>query len=323
MIERLIRVLELAGTPGAALAAARCRPFSLASFQVVSALRRAGIRPATVIDVGANVGQFAMAVRHLLPGAAIRAIEPDPDVAQRLRRNLGTVADATVFCTAIGDRLGTVTFNVNRDPQVSSILPLGEDRRQIFPTSEVLRQITVPLTTLDALIGADSIEAPVLIKIDVQGYEDRVIAGAARLLQHVDWVILEVAFARLYDGEHTFTALADLLAEHGFGFVRPLNFHRARHTQEVIEMDALFAREPTVARAFERGDLIVSSGAAAAQSADTEEPAGPRRRDAAALIADRRGAGPPTRERSTHDAIGARAAASPAAIGDNRPKRNA
>ena len=100
--------------------------------------------------------------------------------------------------------------------------------------------MVVPLTTLDQMFSGKALPMPVLLKIDVQGYEDRVIAGASALLQQVRWVVLEMSFARLYDGEKDFPWMLDMMNQHGFRFVRPLDFHTADKTGAIIEMDGLF-----------------------------------------------------------------------------------
>lgn len=239
---RLMRVLELLTVPGAFAAARRWKKFSLASYQIVQRLKEAGVSPATIVDVGANVGQFAVAASELLPAAELHSIEPDPDTAARLRGHLPAAAAARVVVSAVGERDGTVEFQVNSDSQVSSVLPLGEDRKASFPGSRVQRTMTVPLTTLDALFADRGLAGPILLKIDVQGYEDRVIAGAARFLPQVRWVVMETSFARLYEGERDFAAMLELMRERGFRFVRPLNFHTSDVTGAIIEMDALFER---------------------------------------------------------------------------------
>jgi FkbM family methyltransferase len=220
----------------------RWKKFSLASYCIVQRLKEAGVAPASIVDVGANVGQFAVAATNLMPHATLHAIEPDPATASTLRANLPPEVAARVIVSAIGEREGSVEFQVNRDSQVSSVLPLGEDRKASFPGSTVQRTMKVPMATLDGLFAAAGLASPILLKIDVQGYEDRVVAGAVGFLQQVKWVVIETAFARLYEGERDFASMLDLMREHGFRFVKPLNFHTSDVTGAIIEMDALFER---------------------------------------------------------------------------------
>lgn len=240
MIARILRILELFQTSGALSAFLTWPKFSLAAFQIISRAKLAGVKPKTIVDVGANIGQFAVASSRLFRCVEVFPVEPDPQVAKQLRRNLGMPISNNVRVTAVGDSVGTATFHVNRDPQVSSLLPLGEDRIKSFPASRVVADITVPLTTLDVLFDGATLAEPILLKIDVQGFEDRVIAGASLFLKRVRWVLMEVSFSKLYESERDFMTIVDLLKKHGFRFVRPMNFHISPRTGEIIEMDALF-----------------------------------------------------------------------------------
>jgi len=241
-VTKLQTAVELLSLPGAVAGVLTWKKFSLAAFKIVMRLKHAGVDPATVIDVGANAGQFSVAVSKGFPRAALFPVEPDPATAEVLRSNVPAAVAANISVTAVGERVGTIEFQVNADSQVSSVLPLGDDRKLSFPGSSVQRMMSVPLTTLDALFGARALAAPVLLKIDVQGYEDRVIAGATVFLQKVRWVVMEVSFARLYEGEKDFPSMLALMSGQGFRFVRPLNFHTVGKSGAIIEMDALFEK---------------------------------------------------------------------------------
>lgn len=239
---RLTQLIELATTRGAVSAYIGWPKFSLASYKIVSRMVRGGVYPKTVIDVGANLGQFAVAASRLFAGANVFPIEPDPDIAIQLRRNVGQRIAQNVMVTAIGDTVGEADFFVNRDSQVSSLLKLGSDREKAFPKSTVERTRRVPVTTLDMAFACEKLAPPILLKIDVQGFEDRVIAGAGQLLASTEWVLMELSFADLYQGEQDFGSLTGLLAQSGFVFQRPLNFHVSPKVGDIIEMDALFVR---------------------------------------------------------------------------------
>jgi len=246
MKAKLFRLLRLLEVPGALSAAFRWRKFSLAAYEIVGRLGHAGVMPATVIDVGANEGQFSTAAAMRFPSADIYPIEPDKKTAVLLRKNLPSRVAQNILVTAVGERNGNVTFHVNADSQVSSILVLGEDRKAFFPDSKVVETIEIPLATLDTLFQQKKLVPPVLLKIDVQGYEDRVIAGAQATLSQVDWVMMEVSFAELYEGESSFRSILALMDRVGFDFMRPLNYHMSEITGEIIEMDALFANRALV-----------------------------------------------------------------------------
>jgi FkbM family methyltransferase len=215
--------------------------FSLESFLVVSRLAKQGVLPKTVIDVGANAGQFATAAAKLWPDARIYSFEPDPAVAEVLKKNARNLNQITVFPHALGDSVGAIDFHVNTLNQASSILKQSKVRREIFPEQTVSGIIKIEIQTLDSAVSKLQLESPVLLKIDTQGYEDRVLRGARETLKSVDFVLLEASMNSLYDGELTFTEMVKLMDELGFSFLRPLSWHLAPRTGEIIEMDILFS----------------------------------------------------------------------------------
>src|SRR5581483_9486217 len=89
-------------------------------------------------------------------------------------------------------------------------------------------------------LGNAELQRPVLLKLDVQGYEARVLSGAANLLRRVDWLITEMAFVARYEGETLFPELLRTIESHGFRFVKPLGCNTPPDTGEISEMDVLF-----------------------------------------------------------------------------------
>ncbi len=129
------------------------------------------LRPGDLfVDVGANVGSYTV-LASAVCGARSIAIEPDPLTAQALRRNVEAnrmVDRVTVVEAAVGADEGTVSFTTGHDT-TNHVARSGE-----AGTREV------PLRTLDRLLTG---EDPLLIKIDVEGYEPSVLAGARRVIE--------------------------------------------------------------------------------------------------------------------------------------------
>jgi FkbM family methyltransferase len=127
------------------------------------------------VDVGANVGVFSTLVGTRIPGVRITAVEPFPPVREDLLANLALnelssdVVD--VVASALSDEAGEATFEVLDRDVLNRLAPESE--------GGATTGITVPVTTLDALVGDDP---PALIKIDVEGSELLVMKGARRLL---------------------------------------------------------------------------------------------------------------------------------------------
>jgi FkbM family methyltransferase len=209
---------------------------------MISSLLRQGICPRSIIDVGANVGQFTVACKKIFSGAAVHSFEPLPECAVKLKKNVAKLVGVRVYPIALGDKSGNVLFHVNSHTHSSSILVLGERHHEAFPNARELRTINVPISTLDVEMKSIPLESPALLKLDVQGYEPQVLEGGIETLKRVDYVLLEASFRPLYEGEKTFMEIARTMEEHGFYFLRPIAWLNDPRSGEVLQADALFAR---------------------------------------------------------------------------------
>jgi FkbM family methyltransferase len=133
-----------------------------------------------VFDVGAHVGDRTAAFRRL--GARVVAVEPQPALVKTLRLLYGRDSAVTIEATALGLREGTIEFRVNLDnPTVSTAstdFVRAADGAPGWEGQAWDRAISVPVTTLDALIARHG--APAFIKIDVEGFEAEVLGGLHR-----------------------------------------------------------------------------------------------------------------------------------------------
>lgn len=146
-----------------------------------------------VFDVGAHVGDRISSFRRL--GARVVALEPQPGPARALRLIHGRDPDVTLLAQAAGDRAGTVTFHVNTaNPTVSTASAdfvaaadgAGGWEGQVWDLA-----VEVPCTTLDDLIARFG--EPAFVKIDVEGFEDRVLAGLSRPLPSLSFEFTTIA----------------------------------------------------------------------------------------------------------------------------------
>jgi len=119
----------------------------------------------TVLDCGANVGLFSL---FLKDAERIVAVEPNPDVCARLRRNLdANGVDATVIESAVSDLDGTVKMDFGGPSVLSGIGASGSDVR---------------CASLDALLEETGIGSVDLLKLDVEGHEIEALNGGAGAL---------------------------------------------------------------------------------------------------------------------------------------------
>ncbi|MGE0256457.1 MAG: FkbM family methyltransferase [Alphaproteobacteria bacterium] len=196
---------------------------------------------ATVVDVGANVGQFSLLASALFPRARIIAFEPLAGPAARFARLFAGNPRVTLHRAALGPAAATAAMHVSRAADSSSLLPIGSLQAEIFPGTEEVGTEQVTVAPLDRFVAAADIAAPALLKIDVQGYELEVLRGAAPLLDRFAWVYVEASFQRLYKGQALAGEVADFLARHGFAEAGRYNLTRDGKGRDV-QADFLFGR---------------------------------------------------------------------------------
>ncbi len=203
-------------------------------------LRQSGIR--TVIDVGAHKGEFSSAIRVLVPESRIYAFEPLPDCCSVLSRKLGSNGHAKIFPVVVGRDSGTATLWRSSYAKSSSVLPMAKLHKDSFPWTAQTEPLTVPMKSLDEFNSEMKLEPKVLLKIDVQGYEAEVLRGATALLQKTDYVLLEVSFRTLYEGQGSFAEIHAILEKAGFAYSGNLEQLLSPRDGSILQADALFLR---------------------------------------------------------------------------------
>jgi FkbM family methyltransferase len=215
---------------------------------MVDDLRRQGVCPATVIDVGANAGQFSCAAWRLWRPHCIHAFEPLPDVAELFQRELGRVPGIVIHPVALGAEVGDLPLHVNVHSHSSSLLGLAASHEAAFPDATTAGDLQVPVRTLDGELSDVELPPPVLVKLDVQGYERWVLDGGLETLARAEWVIVESSFKPLYEREPGFLDMVAYMAARGFRFLRPVGWLTAPGTDEILQCDALYGRAEGDAR---------------------------------------------------------------------------
>jgi FkbM family methyltransferase len=219
-------------------------PYDLALLQTIASMRALiETRPTVLVDIGAHKGDFTRLAHHVLRFRRIICCEPDADLVPVIQARLKG-ENATVHCVAISHMSGEMPFYVHADRSMSSLVPASEEiLRNKFPTYDPLATTarSVPVMTLDALVAADSLDPKdrLLIKIDTQGNEMDVLAGAEMTLRRTDACLIEFMFCTPYERRGTFPDLVNLMADRGFECSGALDIKR-RPSHEVSGVDFLF-----------------------------------------------------------------------------------
>jgi FkbM family methyltransferase len=198
---------------------------------------------ATVLDIGADQGSFAITLGALLPRARILAFEPLPDRFERLRRNTAGLRDCVAVNTALGEQSGELAFRRLAFSPASSFLAPTRMFRMEYPAASESTPVTVKVARLDDVAESLGVAEPILAKIDVQGYEDRVLRGGERTLRRARLLIVETSFIASYEAQPLFADVHRILAGWGFAYTGCLDQLALPSSGRIFQEDSLFIRD--------------------------------------------------------------------------------
>ena len=199
-----------------------------------------------VLDVGANAGQYARSLRAAGYQGEILSFEPLSDAwAQCAASAAADPRWKLAPRMALGARDGEVEIHVAKNSASSSLLPMREIHRQAAPESEYIGREVVALRRLDgAAAEAVTRAAHVLLKIDTQGYELEVLAGASGILDRIHGIQVEMSLTPLYENSAMMIDVLRMLEERGFAPHAILPEFVDPRSGRMLQVEGLFFREP-------------------------------------------------------------------------------
>ena len=197
-----------------------------------------------VLDVGANRGHYASELRA--NGYAGRIVSFEPLAVPHAQLKHVARADENWQVAprmALGDADGETVIHVAGNSLSSSILDMLPEHERAAPGSAYVATETVPMRRLDQVAG-DFLKGSrrALLKLDTQGYEDRVLAGAQGILQNVVAIQAELSFVPLYAGQPLFDKMRSKIEAMGFVLYAVFPGYVHEQTGQTLQIDGFFIR---------------------------------------------------------------------------------
>lgn len=193
----------------------------------------------TIIDIGANEGQFTSKMLSILPNAQIHCFEPLLDVFQKLKLNFAEYDNVTVYNFGLGEsNEETEIFNNEFSPS-SSLLEMMNLHKDNFDFAVKVETKNVSIRRLNDCFDI-KIKRPLLIKIDVQGYEMYVLRGGDRVIEQADIIIIEASIYQLYKDQPLFDNIYSYLIDRGFRYAGNFEQVLSPLDNKILQVDAIF-----------------------------------------------------------------------------------
>lgn len=196
----------------------------------------------TVVDIGANEGQFALKFSKILPSADFYCFEPIGSCFNTLKSNLANVK-CKLFPYALGDENAEMEINVYDHNPSSSLLEMAELHKSVFDKSfDIKSREKISVKILDEILEDELNNKSYLVKIDVQGFEDKVIKGGKNVISQAKVIIIEMSYVELYQEQKLFNDIYSLLISLGFSFKGNLAQSINPKNGEVLYSDSIFIK---------------------------------------------------------------------------------
>ena len=196
----------------------------------------------TILDIGANTGQFALEARKSLPEAQIYSFEPILSCFKAMEGVFKGDKRFKAFHYALGDKEEKMTINVSSYTPSSSILSMSEKHKELFPHTKEHTKENIEVKKLDDIARNLELKKEILIKVDVQGFEMKVIHGGLETFKEAKVIFIESSFTNLYKGQASFDDIYEKLKSIGFSYKGSYQRKLNPKTGEIISEDSIFIK---------------------------------------------------------------------------------
>ena len=195
-----------------------------------------------VFDVGAARGAYGRELRDFGYEGRIVSFEPMRAPHEKLVREAAGDSAWAVHQCALGETAGRATINIASNSDSSSLLPMANSHREAAPHVAYVATEDVEVARLDDLAAAYlGISSKAFLKLDTQGFEKQVLAGARRTLDRCVGMQLELSFVPLYEGGMLIDEAVSMAYEAGFRLAA-LDPGFAADDGRVLQADGVFIR---------------------------------------------------------------------------------
>ena len=204
------------------------------------------VKIGTVIDVGANQGQYRDFLRdHVGFRGTIISFEPIPDLAEALVERARSDEGWRVYPYALGSTAAILPLHISERSGWSSLLEKeSSPRTEVADSVQVTRSVDVKVAALDQVLSTEEpgiLETGVYLKIDAQGYDLEVLRGAAQSLPFIPALQSELELVPVYANAPPFLRVIEFLLDEGFEITGVFPVWRDR-LMRIGEMDTVFRR---------------------------------------------------------------------------------
>lgn len=195
----------------------------------------------TVLDVGANIGQFASELRNIGFKGTIISFEPTSEAFSKLKENSKKDKNWKVYNYSLGEFDGETEINISKNSVSSSMLKDLPQLTESAPEAKFISKERITVKKIDTIFNEFNLSRQkVFLKIDTQGYENMVIDGAIQSLPFISGIQIEMALIPTYEGAITFEEMITKLKKYNFITTSIESGYYDKNSGKLLEVDGIF-----------------------------------------------------------------------------------
>jgi FkbM family methyltransferase len=197
-----------------------------------------------IFDIGANTGQFSTMLFKLGYYGKIVSFEPLTSAYEILKNKSKKFSNWIIAeqC-AIGENDGEIEINISKNSISSSALKILDEHINAAPKSEYIGSEKVKIYKLDSIFDKYILdEKNVFIKIDTQGFEEKILNGASEAIKKAKGLLIETSLVPLYEGQALYPKIYDRITKQSFELTGIQPAFINKETGRVLQIDAIFFR---------------------------------------------------------------------------------
>jgi FkbM family methyltransferase len=198
-------------------------------------LKEKGFEPRVIFDVGAARGYWTQLALYFFPGARFHLFEPLPHHQEELAKLAAQHRNVSFTLVAAGDHAGEQFINVTPDLYGSSLLSFQRERQP--------EDCVVKIATLDSLLEAGTVQAPQLVKMDVQGFELKALEGGKKLFDSAEVFILEASLYEFMPETPRLHEVIRYMSDRGYWIYDIGGFLRRPYGNDLAQVDIVFVNK--------------------------------------------------------------------------------
>lgn len=201
----------------------------------------------TILDVGANTGQYGKYLRKLGYRGEILSFEPIKSSYEELRKKADNDSRWLAFHKALGRQTGKQTLNVMQGSTFSSFRsPSDFGKKKFSQQLNISHTEDIDISTVDVFLTQEITkldQRKILLKMDTQGFDLEVFAGALKSLDNILAIQTEIAFTPIYENMPTHLETLQALHRQNYTLSGLYPISRNHSSLGLIEGDCVFIKE--------------------------------------------------------------------------------